>query len=585
MNLFGQFVQSDGEDFPTMVLRSAVLVIAFIFSCHGNLWAQDIEQMVNSKPVALSGNVDVTTIFYNSSGIPSRYLPFNYVISGTPVLSLYGVQIPFSFIIGRQHSSVSQPFNQFGLSPRYKSVTAHLGYRNLTWSPLTLAGHTFLGAGVEVQSGLLRVGAMYGQLNKATALDTTQILYFSNFSYKRTGMAARVGIGNEDNFFDVIVLKAKDIASSARGYSDFADSIGISPAENTVVGYNMRVNLWERRLTIESDAAISLFTNDTRAPEIDEERFDSRIKRLRPLGKLNTSSELYGAIQTGLRYRHKNMSVRLTYRYIDPGYQSMGAYWLNNDLENVTVAPAFAILNNKIRFSGSLGLQRDDLSDNKRAKAKKVIGSANLSADLSEQLNLDLSFSNYSINQTVKTIRFADSLKVVQSSRQLSVMPRYTIASGNQTHMVMFAANLSAARELNPSREDSLNADIKTSNLAMTYQLGLTQERASLFVSLNHTTMESALIGDKNRGLTIGGSKSSSDNRLHVSASASYLLAERNNEKGTIVNLSLQGRYAVHRRHALRLSAYHMGNTPDKPSEAYPKFSETRAEFGYGFTL
>jgi opacity protein-like surface antigen len=583
--LTDQFVQSKPEDFLAGLLRCVVLVSAFICICQGSTTAQDIEQMVKSEPVELSGALSATTIFYNSSGIQSRYLPFNYVISGTPVLSLYGIHIPFSFIIGRQHSSVTQPFNQFGLSPRYKAVTAHLGYRNLTWSPLTLAGHTFLGAGVEVQSGLLRFGAMYGQLNKATALDTTRSLYFSNFSYKRTGMAVRVGIGNEEHFFDVIALKAKDIASSARRYSDLADSIGMSPAENTVIGYNMRISLWKQRLTVESDAAISLFTNDMRAPEIDEERFDSNVRRLKALGDLNISSELYGAVQTGLRYRYRNMAVRLTYRYVDPGYQSMGAYWLNNDLENVTVAPAFTLLNNKLRFNGSLGLQRDDLSNNKRAKAKKVIGSANLSADLSKRLNADLSFSNYSINQTVKTIRFADSLKVVQSSRQFSVMPRYTISGGNETHMFMFAVNLSAAKELNPFREDSVNTDINTSNLTMTYQLGLTQEKASLFLSLNHTAMQSALIEDRNRGLTIGGSKSALENRLSVSISMGYLFAERNNEQGTIINGSLQGRYAVHRRHALRLSAYHTGNTPDKPSAAYPKFTETRAEFGYGFTL
>lgn len=72
--------------------------------------------------------------------LPDRYLPFNYVITGAPVLSLYGMQIPVSFVIGRQQSSFTQPFNQFELSPSYKWVTVHAGYRNLTFSPYTLTG-------------------------------------------------------------------------------------------------------------------------------------------------------------------------------------------------------------------------------------------------------------------------------------------------------------------------------------------------------------------------------------------------------------------------------------------------------------
>src|SRR5262245_28635010 len=119
-------------------IRLTVLVLLFAFT---RIQAQNIEQMISSKPVIFSGNVDISTTFYNASGIPNRYLPFNYVLSGSPVISLYCMQVPFSFVIGKQQSSFMQPFNQFGLSPTYKWITVHGGYRNLTYSPLTLAGH------------------------------------------------------------------------------------------------------------------------------------------------------------------------------------------------------------------------------------------------------------------------------------------------------------------------------------------------------------------------------------------------------------------------------------------------------------
>src|SRR5882762_8583109 len=124
-----------------------LLILSYLSLCclWGNVCAQQVEQMLHARPVALSGNISLTSIFYKADGIPNRYLPFNYVIAGSPVLSLYGMQIPVSFVIGRQQSSFSQPFNQFGLSPSYKWVTIHAGYRSLVFSPYTLAGHTFLG--------------------------------------------------------------------------------------------------------------------------------------------------------------------------------------------------------------------------------------------------------------------------------------------------------------------------------------------------------------------------------------------------------------------------------------------------------
>src|SRR5687767_2715688 len=125
-----------------MDCKPVILLLLLSGVLTGRSFAQDVEKMLGAKPVAFSGGLNVTSIFYNAKGIPNRYLPFNYVITGSPVLSIYGFQVPVTFTIGKQQSSFTQPFNQFGLSPTYKWVTLHAGYRNLFFSPYTLAGHT-----------------------------------------------------------------------------------------------------------------------------------------------------------------------------------------------------------------------------------------------------------------------------------------------------------------------------------------------------------------------------------------------------------------------------------------------------------
>lgn len=568
-----------------MYCKPVILLLMFSGGLTGRSFAQDVEKMLAAKPVAFSGSLNVTSIFYNAKGIPNRYLPFNYVITGSPVLSIYGFQVPVTFTIGKQQSNFTQPFNQFGLSPTYKWVTLHAGYRNLFFSPYTLAGHTFLGGGVELNPGKIRLAAIYGQFNKATIGDTAQSLLFSNASYKRTGMSARIGYGTENNFVDLIVLKAKDHAGSLPVSKGFADSSGMAPAENTVAGYVLRFTFFKNRLSFESNGALSLYTHDVNAPRLEDSAFEKGVEPLNALTTARTSSELYGAIDAALRYKTRNFSLKLQYRHIDPGYQSMGAYFLNNDLENYTIAPAFMAWKRRIRFSGSLGIQHDDLSKQKRAKANKVIGSANLSADISARLSVDVNYSNYSINQRVKTIRFADSLKVVQSSTQLSFSPRYTITGTSLSHTLAFAANLSKARELNPAREDSLNSDIDTYNYLLSYQLNFIPQQATLSVSFNHTELKSSFLADGNDGVTLGLSKSWLKNKLNVSASSGWLISKRNEEKGRIINGALQCRYNFINRHMLRVTVYYMDSRPNNPTPTYPKYTETRAEIGYGFSL
>jgi hypothetical protein len=547
--------------------------------------AQQVGSLLKAQPVTFSGNVSATAIFYDAKGIPNRYLPFNYVIAGNPTLAIYGMQIPFAFVVGKQQSSFTQSFNQFGMSPTYKWITVHAGYRSLAFSPYTLAGHTVLGGGIELNPGKFRFAFLYGQFNKATAQDTAQSLYFSTFTYKRTGMSVRIGYGTEDNHFDLIGLKAKDDASSIKISKGLADSSGITPAENTVAGYALVLSFWKKRITFESNGALSLYTSDLNAPKIVDSSYDKTVKDLSGIATVRTSSEADGAIDAAIKYKTRNFSVRLQYRHVDPGYQSMGAYFLNNDLENYTVAPAFSAWKRRIRFSGSLGFQRDDLAKTKRAQSHKWIGSANLSADFTERLGLDLNYSNYSVNSTVKTIRFADSLRVVESSSQFSFTPRYTIPGASFSHTIFFSGNLSKAKELNPGREDSLNSDITTNNYFLNYQLNFVAAAASVFISLNHTKLSSAVLTDGNDGITLGGSKGWLKNKLNLSANAGYLISKRDEEKGRVLNGNFQCRWAIYGRHALHAGLLYTNSRPDHPNPVYPAYTETRGEIGYGFSF
>ena len=120
-------------------------------------------QNVSTQAVKVSGGLNAYAGLYQASGIDARNQTTPFGLSGSVNVSLPGgVSLPFSMVLGNQGASFRQPFNQFGVSPTYKWAMVHAGYRNVQFSPFTLAGHTFLGGGFEINPGKLRLGAVYG---------------------------------------------------------------------------------------------------------------------------------------------------------------------------------------------------------------------------------------------------------------------------------------------------------------------------------------------------------------------------------------------------------------------------------------
>jgi hypothetical protein len=133
--------------------------------------SQDLAQLGVNKGLKLGGSVNISAIGYQAFGIPQRRDPFNWFLTGSLNVTLFGYSAPFSFSYSNANSSYSQPFNQFSFAPQYKWVKTYIGYNAMTFSRYTLAGHVFFGGGVELTPGKWRVAAMYGRLKQAVPQD------------------------------------------------------------------------------------------------------------------------------------------------------------------------------------------------------------------------------------------------------------------------------------------------------------------------------------------------------------------------------------------------------------------------------
>lgn len=541
--------------------------------------AQDLTNLKNQKPFSYSGALEVRSIGYQMSGAPDRRNPFSLIVSGSPTISLYGWDIPFSVVYADRKTNFQQPFNQFGLSPSYKWITLHGGYRNVSFSPFTLGGHTMLGAGAELNPGKFRLGFMYGRLNKATVIDqTTQSL--APQAFNRKGYALKLGYGSQKSFLDFSYLKAKDDSVGfGRGQQNMQFN-PISPAGNSVVGYKGQVTFLKNFL-IESEGAVSLYTRNlyTNIPDTLE---DPILKKIKKFATVNASSELYTAFSAGVGYRDKKYGLKVNYRRVEPEFKSMGAYFITSDLEAWTIVPSFVAWKNKISFNGSIGIQNDNLQNQKAATNKRFIGAGNATVQFNDKFGVDASYSNFSNDQTPNTVRFADSLRIVQTTQMYSLMPRYIISTEKYSHMITVSASLSNLNDFNQFFDNNaISRNMDTKQLMANYNIGFIKQGINVNTSVNTTMLEGMGINQTYTGFSLGGDVTLLKSQLRLATNHSITFGKQELGKSMIYNSSLNTKYQVRKGHILDFGVYMLYNSPADNGGLQRKYTELRGELAY----
>ncbi|MFN3393344.1 MAG: hypothetical protein ACK424_02150, partial [Candidatus Thermochlorobacter sp.] len=129
------------------------------------------------QPIRLSGTLNLSAEGYGISGANPRYpSSIARAILQANVTLFDQIQLPFQLFLSTQQLALQQPFNQFGVSPKFfdGKLTLHAGYFALQLSELTFGDARILGGGIETDLGTVRVSALYGETRTALQADTTQ---------------------------------------------------------------------------------------------------------------------------------------------------------------------------------------------------------------------------------------------------------------------------------------------------------------------------------------------------------------------------------------------------------------------------
>ncbi len=386
----------------------------------------DLEGITKESPIKVSGAISMMNRFYAADGIDDRQENFIWTLRGNLNFSIFGIAVPLSGTLTSQNKDFNQPYNRLSLRPRYKWAKAYIGYSNMTYSSYTLAGHTFLGGGVELNPNKIRFAANYGRFASAIPIDRPLNQAFVP-AFTRTGGGAKIGYGTDENFIDLIFFKGKDDANS---WDVIPDSTTVLPGENLVLGTAWKLSL-VKNLSLSGEFARSAYTTDIRDEIVEDEPIFS------DLGFDNRSSTtVRNAMKLSANYRIGGSTLRGTFERIDPEYQTMGAYFFNNDLENITAGFTTSLLERKLIITANGGVQRNNLSGDEIQTSTRTIIAGNI-VFAKSPFTIGLTHSNYSSDIEFVLNSSLDSLNAVVVTRSTGLNGTYAIKSGpTKSHVV-----------------------------------------------------------------------------------------------------------------------------------------------------
>ena len=500
----------------------------------------------------INGSIGVASNWVSSSEVSQQSpTPFYWNAFASVNMKIYGWSIPLSATFADTKFSFSKPklFQRYGMSPTYKWVTLHLGWRSISFSPFILNGQTFLGGGIEINPKKFRAGIIYGEFKKAQAEDTTsnKPKNYLGASYKRMGYAARIGLGTKNNFFDLVYLHiADDIHSIPTAIKDTA----LKGQENAVGGFNSQFKFF-KHITWQSNAALSAFTSDIRSNEISSSN-NSINSFLQNIITPRYSTLLQGAAETNVAYVNKSFSFKTGYRFISPFYRSLGIVSYLADDMGGKAQLSFPLLKNKIRFSSGITADKNNVMNQKAVTVFRNSGNCNIAINPSNKWGIDLSYNIFT-NRQVKTVAtFSDSILQRINNQGISVSPHFTIIKTNFSNTVigLVTNQFSTTTGLNAAANQNNILVAMITNVYTNLKKGY-----GISGGITYSQFNSAYSNSNNQGINLSANKSFFENKLSIGYSNGLQQSLQNQQlisTSFVNNLNLS--YVPNKHHSFNFS-------------------------------
>ena len=552
------------------IMRIALGIFMFI-AWSNAVSAQNVEEILEfrkKKPLKISGSISANATQFNSTPKQSRQ-SFTYQLSGSINMSLYELfHIPITFNLNNYGAKFSYPSlpNRLSLHPSYKWIRAHIGDVSMSFSPYTLNGHQFTGVGIELSPARWRASAMGGRLLRKVDIDASNPAIRPN--YERWGYGVKAGYDGEKFSVGGTIFTARD---KQRDISFDADALGIYPKGNIAIGVEGSLNVI-KDLKLSLEYGLSIMQRDLRVKE----------------------KSYYHAFKADLAYSFLGNTIGIGYERISPDYETLGAYYFNNDYENATLNYSRNFFKDRLSLALSGGVQRDDLSNQKQERNKRFVGSANINFTPNDKFTASISISSYQAHRNIKSsfdyinertpYENLDTLRFTQLNNSIDMNLNWRLRN-SETQSHTLSANASYQEAADKQGRYIMPGNLtRFMNLGANYAIDFTPLDFSVTAGINASNNYASRKNVLTIGPTLTCSKHLFKKALTTGLTLSFNQTQEAGRKlATIYNARWHANYRFLKRHGLNASVAYQHRSLSEATLTNSSSLTSQISYSYSF--
>lgn len=565
-------------------LKVAILTFLF-FGFNGSINAQDIEKVIEgtkADPLQITGSLGVQAGGSHAYGIKrTQRPPFYWSTRANLNLKFFDmIDAPLSFSYSPQGDNFDYPFNrqlpfnQLGISPRYKGLTVHLGYRSVQISPYSLAGASFNGAGIEWKPAKhpIEITMLYGQFSKAVK-DTSLINLEGISLYNRSGYAGRFNYKGKSGAYGFHFFKAADDPNSA--LFPLTGLEATAPKENLVTGVFFEQAVL-KKLYFKLELVRSAYTVNTEAPEV-RSTGENHVFSIAPFLFTSKISTIYsGVVDVSLNYPNKIVDLQLAYKRIGSDYFNLGNPYFNNDLEVASVGLARRFMKNKLGINTNIGVQNNNLDNTQLDNTQRLALSGAINYAPVQRYNINFAYANFTTNTTKIRINELDSLAFYQISENMTLSNTLILGKDKKQQLAMVISNQQVRNQ------NAISSTLQNATISYTMQVEKLDVRPQIAFNYLRNEIKSIQEISQGMGYTVGLSKNFFNKklttRLYYNEMWYYVAATTTN---TNKSIRWNASCTINKIHSFTLGAGWLNRT----QQNRPKSGELQYNIGYTYTF
>ncbi len=534
--------------------------------------AQDFTKINKKDIFDVSGSIGTQLSFSDYGSGRRIQSPWSYSISSGLNFKVIGMDIPLSFAYVNGDKNFTHPFVRFGLSPKYKNIRAHLGYRSMNLSPAIFSGKTFLGAGAEVSFGAFSLSGFYGVIEGDRIY--TKEGYTSDYDRKAYGI--KMGFRKSSYFFDIVAFKAKDnkdkekfklsgvksdfhleersVPFSYRDYhrksypinnsvafrrylhrsrlskygsfygdyaegntSEFQDRSSkknIYPADNVALGANAGVTLFDK-VTIRSLFSLTGYTSNVKGKVVE----DLNMGIVSPFLETRANSRTGYLSSTFISVNLNHLDLSLNHKMVSSDYKTLGIENLSTNYTTSSLNASSNLLEGKLNLTGFYSIYANNFNKKQLYTSKRSTYGFTVNSNVNEHLNISANYNGLHSFQNDGTKKIEEKERLDMSTHSINISPNYSFDSKDLGHQVSF--NFDYSKTINNNKKTTYVQNSKNMLLSLSYSLSWLPK--DLSGGLNYSFTKNWLQSITDGGHSVG-----------VFASKTFL-----KEKNLSVNVSL----------------------------------------------